>query len=174
MKEKIWDYILSVILIVFGFIFIFYAQDAFDTIVLIAGIVVAAFSSLKLIISLKSNNVLSSLSVMSSLIGIIFGFILIGNTEKSVETITVLIGTWFLIGGISSLLVLVKSNVDKHEFYKPIFKIIIGTISFLAPVLITKAAGYVIGIILILSGIANFLNYNPKNEKVVYKVKVKK
>ena len=172
MKEKFWNYILGAILIVFGLIFIVYAESAFGTIVLIAGIVIIAFSVSRLIISLKSNELLSNLSIMPSILGIIFGLVLIGNTKKSVETVTLLIGIWLLIGGISKLLILIKSATNRKELYKPIFKIIIGAIAFIAPVLITEAIGYVIGIILILSGIATFID--KEEEKIVYKVKVKK
>lgn len=173
MKEKVWNYMLGTILILFGITFMIYAESAFGTIALIAGIVIITFSTLKLIISLKNTNVTSTLPMITSIIGIIFGIILVTNAKQAIETITSLIGIWFLIGGISKLLILTKTNAKSQELGKPIFKIIIGAIAFITPVIITQAAGYVVGIILILAGIATFMN-SKDEEEIVYKVKVKK
>lgn len=172
MKDRVWNYILGVLLILFGISFIIYPNSAFGTIVLVAGAVIIAFSTLKLVLTLRSN-AMPSFFAFTSVIGIIFGIVLINNTEKSIEVVTFLLGLWFLVGGVSSLLVLVRSNASKKELYKPIFKIIIGTVAFIAPVIITFAAGYVVGVILIISGVSTFINYVDE-DKVVYKVKVKK
>ena len=89
-----------------------------------------------------------------------------------IDVLTLLLGLWFLISGISSLIMLIKANVDNRELYKPILKIIVGTIAFIAPVIPVVTAGLVIGIVLIIAGVTTFINSNE--DEVIYKVKVKK
>ncbi len=172
MKDRIWNYIFGVLLIIFGIMFIISAESAFSTIVLVAGIIIIIFSVLKMVVVLKSDSMLASFSVPSSIIGIIFGIILIGNSDKAIDVLTLVLGLWFLISGISSLIILIKANVDSRELSRPILKIIVGTIAFIAPVIPVVAVGLVIGIVLIIAGVTTFIN--SKEEEVVYKVKVKK
>ena len=76
MKNSIWNYIFGVLLIVFGIMFIVSAESTFGTLVIVAGVIIIIFSVLKLIVVLKSPNMLSSFSITSSIIGIIFGIII--------------------------------------------------------------------------------------------------
>lgn len=172
MSKKLGSVILGILLIIFGLIFIISPESAFETIVLIAGISLVVYGGLKIILSLRSSNPYASYFVAGAIFSIIFGLILIGNQSAAIKVIPIILGFWLLISGITTLLFLIKSDSDKKLIIRPIFKIIVGTIAFLLPVIPIIATGIVLGIILILSGITTLVNI--KDEEVVYKVKVKK
>lgn len=172
MSKKIGSIIFGILLIVFGLIFIISPESAFETIVLIAGISLVVYGGLKIIFALKSSNPYASYFLAGSIFSIIFGFILISNQSAAIKVIPIILGIWLLISGITTLLFLVKTGSDKKLIVRPIFKIIVGAIAFLLPVIPIIATGIVLGIILILSGITTLVNI--KDEEVVYKVKVKK
>ena len=160
MDKKIWTYVLGALLIGFGVIFIISPTEAFESIVV------------KIISAIKSDNPYASFGMTGSIIGIVFGFILIGNKETAIKVIPVILGMWLLVTGLTTLLFTLKTSNNKSMLTKPVIKIVLGAITLLLPVIPVIATGIVLGIILVLSGVTTITNV--KDEEVVYKVKVKK
>ena len=164
--------ILGIIFILFGFIFIFVPESVFETVVMVSGIVLVAFSLLKLGATIKTDSPLKAYGITTSIIGILFGTILIIYKVATIKLIAILIGIWFFLSGLSSLLLMLKANNKGAILIKPIIKIAIGVIALLVPAIPIMAAGITIGIILIFAGVS--ILSTKKEDEVVYKVKVKK
>lgn len=172
MKDNSINILLGIIFILFGIIFVFAPASIFETIVMIAGIVIILFGVFRLVMTLKIEGSLKNYMLATSIICIIFGIILIIYRAATIKLIASLIGIWFLISGLLSLLFLLRSNVQDKRIIKSIIKTVIGLISFLVPVIPIAAAGIAIGIILIFAGVS--ILTTKKEDEVVYKVKVKK
>ena len=172
MKNKTWDIVLGLLVILFGISFLVSPVSAFGTIVYIAGLMLIIFNVARIITAYKSNSNFLLSGMTSYIVGIVFGLILIGNRKNAVEIIPVFIGLWFLIGGLSKLLVLLKRSKDIKILYKPIIEMAVGLIVVILPIIPVVAAGLIIGIILIMSGVTIIIG--REEEKTVYKVKVKK
>lgn len=170
--SKKGSYILGALLMMFGCLFIFSPTNTFETIVLIAGIIIILFNVIRILFALKSDDPYSAYSITGSVVGVIFGFILISSRDTAIKIIPVLLGIWLLITGISSLLFLLKSGANSSLIVRPILSIILGAITFAIPVIPVIATGIVMGIVLILAGVTTIVNI--KDEEVIYKVKVKK
>ena len=167
MSKKTWTYVLGALLIGFGVTFILSPSETFESIVLIAGVLLLIFSGMKIVSSLKTNT-----SYTGSIIGIIFGLVLILNREAAVKVIPVLLGVWLLVSGLSSLTYLKNINGDSKLITKAILKAVLGFVALVLPVIPVIATGIVVGIILVLSGISTITN--ARDDEVIYKVKVKK
>lgn len=172
MSKKTWNYIFGALLIIFGIIFIISPQGTFQTIVLAGGIILITYAIVSLLGAIISKNPYASYSIGSSIIGLIFGIILVNNTEGAVKLIPILLGIWLFITGLSTLIFTLKVTKDTKSLISPITKTVLGLIAFALPVIPVVATGVFIGIILILSGVTSITN--TKSEEVIYKVKVKK
>ena len=172
MDKRIWTYVLGALLIGFGVVFILSPTEAFESIVVAAGSILIIYNIFKIVGAIKSNNPYASLGITGSVIGVVFGLVLIGNKEAAIKVIPVILGMWLLVTGITSLLFMIKVSINKNVLAKPVLKIILGAITLVLPVIPVIATGIVLGIILVLSGITTITN--AKDEEVVYKVKVKK
>lgn len=172
MNNKTVTYFLGGILIALGVLFIISPSGVFESIVLIAGIAIIAVSAIGIILSFAGKDALSSYFLGSSIIGLIFGIVLINNTESAIKIIPVLLGIWLFITGISTTAYMSKQGSSLVSMTSPITRMILGLICFIAPVIPISIVGIYIGIVLILSGINTITNV--KNEEIVYKVKVKK
>ena len=172
MKNNSINILLGIIFILFGVIFVFAPESIFETIVMVAGIIIILFGVFRIISSSKTDDSLKSYMITTSVISIIFGIILIVYRGATIKLIASLIGIWFLISGISSLLLMLKSNIKDKRIAKPIIKSSIGLVSLLVPIIPIAAAGITIGIILIFAGVS--ILTKKKEDEVVYKVKVKK
>ena len=161
----------GIILIIVGFIFIISPKGVFESIVFVVGITIIAYSAFAILISIFGNNY-SSYFITSSIIGLIFGIILISNTDGAVKIIPILLGLWLFISGLSTTLLMYKSGTKLSLMTSPITRIILGLICFMTPVIPITFFGIFIGVILVLSGINTVTN--SKNEEIVYKVRVKK
>ena len=170
--NKKGSYILGVFLIIFGILFIFSPTNTFETIVLIAGVSIILFNVIRILFALKSDNSYAAYSITGSIVGVIFGFILISSRDTAIKVIPVLLGVWLLVTGISSFLFLFKSHANSGLIVRPVLKIILGAITFALPIIPVIATGIVLGIILVLAGVTTIVNV--KDEEVIYKVKVKK
>lgn len=170
--NKKGSYILGGFLIIFGILFIFSPANTFETIVLIAGVSIILFNVIRILFALKSDNPYAAYSITGSIVGVIFGFILISSRDTAIKVIPVLLGVWLLVTGISSFLFLFKSHANSGLIVRPVLKIILGAITFALPIIPVIATGIVLGIILVLAGVTSIVNV--KDEEVIYKVKVKK
>ena len=105
MGKKTWNYIFGALLIIFGIIFIISPQGTFQSIVLAGGIILITYAIVSLLGAIISKNPYASYSIGSSIIGLIFGIILVNNTEGAVKLIPILLGfiyaPFWLIGVIS-------------------------------------------------------------------------
>lgn len=172
MNNKKGSYVLGALLIAFGVLFILSPASTFANIVLFAGLVIILFSVIRILIALKSDDPYSVYSITGSIVGVIFGFILISNRETAIKIIPVLLGVWLLVTGITSLLFLLKSGANNSLITRPVLKILLGAITFSVPVLPVIATGIVLGILLVLAGVTTIVNV--KDEEVIYKVRIKK
>lgn len=172
MENKIWTYVFGALMIGFGVIFILSPTEAFESIVMIAGIILIVYNVIKIIRAIKSDNPYAAFGITGQIIGIIFGIILIGNKEEAIKVIPIILGVWLLVTGITSLLFTIKTTANKANLTKPVLKVILGIIAFVLPIIPVIATGIVLGIILVLSGITTITN--TKDDEVVYKVKIKK
>lgn len=172
MKENGANVLLGIIFVIFGFIFAFAPNEAFGSIILVAGLIIVFFAIIKLITLLRMKDSIVSYSITSSVVSLIFGIVLVIYRDATVKLLVELIGIWFLISGISSLILAIKSGLSGNYILKPISKIIIGLISFILPMVSVSITGIIIGAILILAGISIFTT--KREDEVIYKVKVKK
>lgn len=169
-KNKITN-IFGIILIIIGLVFIISPKGVFESIVLFVGITLIVYSAFALLISIFGKESTSYL-VTSSIIGLIFGIIIVFNTDGTVKIIPILLGLWLFISGFSTTLLMYKSGTKLSLMTSPITRMILGLICFLTPVIPITFVGVFIGVLLVLSGI-NIIT-NSKNEEIVYKVRVKK
>ena len=172
MNNKTITYIMGAVLIALGVIFIISPKNTFESIVLFGGIAIIAFSSIGILLSFFGKDASSSYYIGSSVLGLIFGIILVINTDSAVKIIPILLGIWLFISGLSTTMFMSKTGSSLVSMTTPITRMILGLICFIAPVIPISIVGIYIGIVLVLSGINTITNV--KNEEVVYKVKVKK
>ena len=168
MSKKAWTYIFGALLILFGIVFLVSPQGTFASIVLVAGIILIVYAAIGIISAIVSQNPLASYTIGGSVLGLIFGIILVTNTEAAVKVVPIVLG----ISGLSSLIFTTKVTKETKALVGPITRIILGVIAFALPVIPVVGAGIFLGIVLILSGISTITN--EKNDEVIYKVKVKK
>ena len=172
MNNKKLTYVFGGLLIALGIIFIMSPKSVFESIVLFGGITIIAFSVLGILISFFGKDAGSSYFIGSSVLGLIFGIILVSNTDSAVKTIPVLLGLWLFISGLSTTIYMSKMGSSLVSMTSPITRMILGLICFVAPVIPISIVGIFIGVVLVLSGVNTITNV--KNEEIVYKVKVKK
>ena len=170
-KGKVVD-IFGIILIILGIIFVVSPKSVFETIVLVAGIIIIAYSLLSLLISFTSKNTYSTYLIFSSVIGLIFGIVLVSNTDNAVNIVPILLGIWLFASGLSTSLAMHKIGTSLSAMVSPITRMVLGLVCFATPAVPLTFVGVFVGVILILSGINTITN--AKNEEVVYKVRVKK
>lgn len=172
MSNKKLTYVFGGILIGLGVIFIMSPKGVFESIVLFGGIAVIVCSIMGILLSFFGRDTRSSYFIGSSVLGLIFGIILVTNTDSAVKTIPVLLGLWLFISGLSTTLYMSKTNNSLVSMTSSITRMILGLICFIAPVIPISIVGIFIGVVLVLSGVNTITNV--KNEEVIYKVKVKK
>ena len=172
MKDNNMNVILGIIFIVFGFIFCLAPESVFASIVMVAGMLVIVFGLLRLLGSMNGEDSYKAYSIVTAILCIVFGALLIVYRDSTIKIIAELIGVWLLLSGISSVLIMLKSNMKGKILIKPIVKIVIGIVALLIPIIPISFAGIVIGVILILTGIS--ILTTKKEEEVIYKVKIKK
>lgn len=170
MNNKKFTYVCGALLIALGVLFVLSPKGVFESIVLFAGISIIAISAFGIILSLSKES--TSYFIGSSILGLIFGIILVSNTDSAVKTIPILLGLWLFISGVSTTIYMSKMGSKLTTMTSSITRIILGLICFMAPVIPISIVGIFIGVILVLSGIS--LITNVKDEEIVYKVKVKK
>ncbi len=172
MDNKKLTYVFGALLIALGVIFILSPKGVFESIVLFGGIAIIVFSVLGVLVSIFGKDASSSYFLGSSILGLIFGIILVSNTSSAVNVIPILLGVWLFISGLSTTVLMSKSGSSLTGMTTPITRMILGLICFSAPVIPISIVGIFIGVVLVLSGINTIAN--TKSEEVVYKVKVKK
>lgn len=172
MSKKICTIIFGILLMLFGTTFIVSSDKAFGSIVLVIGIILIVYASIGIVSAILSKNPYASFTIGSSILLLIFGIILVSNADGTVKIITIILGIWLFISGLSSLIFTAKITKDMKALVGPITRIILGVISFVIPSISTSFVGAFLGVILILSGISTIVNV--KNEETIYKVKVKK
>ena len=172
MNNKKLTYVFGALLIALGVIFILSPKGVFESIVLFGGIAIIAFSALGILVSIFGKDASSSYFLGSSILGLIFGIILVSNTSSAVNIIPGLLGIWLFISGLSTTILMSKSGSNLVSMTTPITRMILGLICFSAPIIPISIFGIFIGVVLILSGINTITNV--KSEEIVYKVKVKK
>lgn len=172
MDNKKITYVLGALLIALGVLFIISPNGVFESIVLFIGIAIMIVSVIGILSAFFSKDASSSYFLGSSIIGLIFGVVLINNTSSAIRIIPVLLGIWLFITGISTTVYMSKQGSNLVSMTSPITRMILGVICFVAPVIPISIVGIYIGIILVLAGINTITNV--KSEEIVYKVKVKK
>lgn len=172
MSKKTWNYVLGALLILFGIIFLISPAGTFETIVLVGGIILIVYAVIGIITAIISKNPYASSTVGTSAFSLIFGIILVANTDTAIKVIPVLLGIWLFVSGLSSLILTTKISKDTKALVGPITRLILGAITLALPIIPVVAVGIFLGIVLILSGISTITN--QKSEEIIYKVKVKK
>ena len=172
MKKNNMTDLFGVILIVIGALFVICPKGVFESIVMVAAVVIVLFSILSLLVALSNKKGYSMYLVISSVIGVVFGIILASNTDSAIKIIPVFLGLWLFISGLSTTLAMHKMNNSLTAMASPITRMFLGLICFIAPVVPITFVGVFIGAVLILAGINTIAN--SKNEEIVYSVKVKK
>ena len=170
--DKKATYVFGALLIALGVIFILSPKEVFESIVLFGGIGIIVFCVIGIIYTFFFFFSASSYLLGSFILGLIFGIILVANTDSAIKVVPVLLGIWLFITGLSTTLYMSKMNTKLVDMAVPITRLLLGLICFIAPVIPISIVGIYIGIVLVLSGINTITNV--KNEEVVYKVKVKK
>lgn len=171
MSNKRLSYVLGALFIAFGVLFILSPSGVFESIVVFAGAALIIFSVFGVVSSLFGKSI-SSYYLGSSLLGLIFGILLVTNTSSAVKIIPVLLGIYLFISGLTTTLMMSKVGSSLTSMVSPITRLILGLICFSFPIIPISIFGVFIGIVFILSGINTITN--TKSEEVVYKVKVKK
>ena len=172
MNKKNLNYILGIMLILFGTVFVVSPKATFETIVLAGGIILIIYAIIKIITLFRSSNSYVSYSIGSTVFSLLFGLVLVFNTEGAVKIIPMLLGIWLLVSGLSSLLFVLKITKNKRNIVISIIKVMLGLISFLLPVIPVIATGIFVGIVLVTIGVTTIIS--NKEDDNIYKVKVKK
>ena len=108
----------------------------------------------------------------SFIIGLIFGIILLTNTDSAIKIVPIFLGLWLLVTGLSTTMVMLKRGLTISNMISPLVKAFLGIVCLCLPIIPITFAGMVIGVILVLAGISTITN--SKSDEVIYKVKVKK
>ena len=172
MESKKLTYVFGALLIAIGVIFILSPKGTFESIVLFGGIAIIVFSVLGILVSIFGKDASYSYFLGSSILGLVFGVILVSNTDSAVNVIPIFLGIWLFISGVTTTAFMAKTGSSLTSMTAPITRMILGLICFCAPIIPISVFGIFIGVVLVLSGINTITNV--KSEEVVYKVKVKK
>ena len=126
------------LLLIIGIIFILSPKSAFESIVLGSGIAIIVFSAGGILYSFLGKDPTSSYFLSSSILGLIFGIILVTNAESTIKLISVLLGIWLFVTGLSTTLQMSKLNSNLSTMSMPITRLILGIICILTPFIFIK------------------------------------
>ncbi len=173
MKKRIIKYIIGLVFIVGGVMLLIKPNSGINTIISYIGAVLFATGILKILYAIFNKVYVKDNSLFSGIINIVFGIILLFNSEGTTKFISVLLATWLILNSVSSLFVLLNlKNVSARLLGMNVVKLLLGIMILTTPVITWVFTGIFVGIILIFIGVYIIASY--KEEKSVYKVKVKK
>ena len=173
MKNRIIKYIIGLVFIVGGIMLLISPNSGINTIVSYIGAVLLATGVLKIIYAIFNKVYVKDNSLFSGIVNVVFGIILLFNSEGTTKFISILIATWLILNSVSSLFVLLNlKNVSGRLLSINILKLLLGIMIITTPIITWVFTGIFVGIILIFIGFYIIVSY--KEEKTVYKVKVKK
>lgn len=173
MEKRKSSYIIGILFIIFGIMFVLSPAGTFESIIYLAGLVIVIYGALKIYMSVKSDNPYASLSITGAILSVIFGLVLIANRDVAVKVIPVILGGYLLINSLPSLIFLIKNNSNRKLIIKSLLKVVVGLCALLVPTFPVAIFGIVLGAVLILSGVTMIMNAR-EDEEVIYKVRVKK
>ena len=173
MKKRITKYIIWLVFIVGGVLLLIKPNSGINTIVSYIGAILLATGVLKILYAIFNKVYVRDNSLFGGIINIIFGAILLFNSEGTTKFISILIATWLILNSVTSLFILLNvKNVNARLLAINIIKLLIGIMILTTPIITWVFTGIFVGIILIFIGIYIIASY--KDDKNVYKVKVKK
>lgn len=171
--EILW-FITSVILVFFGFYLLFNPELALTTLTLWIGLFVLLGGVLALT-GLGYER--SGLLLFDGIIGIVFGLLLLSTSmfDAAEVMIVLFFGLWILFRGLNKIIQAIRARKDGLSGWyiiliMGILEIIFGVIAFINPIIAVFAIAVIIGLDLIVSGIASIaaLAVARKMDKAAY------
>jgi len=173
MKHKIWNYVIGVVLIVLGILFLIQPTKMFAHIIYYLGVCMLIVGILKTLAAFINKDYFNfDNNIVSGILNAILGIILMANSNWTIKVIPIFIGIWLIANASLSLIFLFRLNnlTDRKLLVSYIIKLFLGII-ILATDITSVLSGAVIGSILIIVGIGTIITHI--REKDVYKVRVK-
>lgn len=174
MTKKVWTYIVGILLIVGGVLLFLSPEQTLNNLIYYFGLILLITSIVKILSMLI--NKLGSYFYFGSILNLLFGIILMNNSDMTLRLISIFIGIWLILSASSGLIVILnlkgRNTIDNSLLATNILKLILGIIVLVVPSITSIFTGVLLGIILILIGI--YTIFNDKKTTNVYKVKIKK
>lgn len=178
MKNNFWNYVLGILFILGGIVLIFKPNFSFQSLVYYVGVVLLITGIFRVIMSIIGHEsfLLPGNYFLGGALNALFGIILMINKEAAVNLIPTILGLWLIISGVSGLALVINGKrvtkqINSRYLIENILKLVLGIIIMTTPIITVIFVGWVLGIILIIVGIA--IIYNAYTSKNVYKVKIK-
>ena len=169
------SYITALILIIGGIFFIANPTSTTYTVIHTIGILFIVIGIINILTSIirKYDILLPGNYLVNGITSLIVGLILSINPESTIKIFATILGVWLLFNGITYLAFSINNNesLTSTSSIKNIIKIFLGIIILFTPIVTVLFTSYIIGTLLVISGIYMIVDIK-KNEKV-YKVRVK-
>ncbi len=159
----------GVLAILFGAFAIFVPETTSKTIAVYFGIVLIVGGIIGILTAIRNmrinRNYMSTL--VSSIIGLLFGILILGYTRQSMQVFVIIIGIWALILGLLQLIMalnLLHGQRKKVLVFNSIITIIFGLVLFTNPFASIIALVYLVGILAVIFGaILLYFAFSLKN-----------
>lgn len=173
--SKFWTYVIGILCVIGGILLILNPYQSMSSLVFYVGLTMLITGIIRIVASIfiKSYFIPGS-GFLSGVWNILFGIILMSDSEDALEVISLFLGLWFLVSAISNIISIIryrKIYVDYLFLAKAILKLILGILVFVTPIVPAVLTGTVLGIVLIVIGVITIVTY--KDDENIYKVKVK-
>ncbi len=174
-NSNLSTYITALILIIGGIFFIANPTSTTYTVIHTIGILFIVIGIINILTSIirKYDILLPGNYLVNGITSLIVGLILSINPESTIKIFATILGVWLLFNGITYLAFSINNNesLTSTSSIKNIIKIFLGIIILFTPIVTVLFTSYIIGTLLVISGIYMIVDIK-KNEKV-YKVRVK-
>lgn len=178
MNKKIWTYVIAILCILGGVYLIIKPEQSFSNVVYYVGLAILIAGILKIISSLfnKESILMPGNYFFTGVINTLFGIILMSNSHATIKIIPIFVGIWLILSGTSGLAAIINLGRNNNKFNNQdliinIVKLILGIIVLTTPIISIIFTGWIIGIILVGTGV--YLIFNSLKDRKIYKVKVK-
>ncbi len=173
--KRIIQYLIGVICIVFGIMFIVKPEQSFTQLVYYFGVCVLIVGIFKTIGAIISKNYFAvGYSVLGGVVTFLIGLVLMINAEAMVNSLPWVIGISLVISSLIPLIFMFSTHalfIHKYLLCRYIVMLILGILIMTTPIVTFLFSGIAFGIIAIVVGIYQFVSY--EDDEVVYRVRVK-
>lgn len=174
--KRIIQYLIGVVCIVFGVMFIVRPEQSLEQLVFYFGACMLVVGIFKIIGSIVSRSYfLVGYSVLGGVFTFLIGLILMINANSMLKVLPWFIGSTLIFSSLIPLIFMFGTHslfIHKYLLLRYIVMFILGVLILTTPIVTILFSGISFGIIAIIVGVYQFISYDDSDE-VVYRVRVK-